>query len=146
MRAVPLSAAPDPSYEPCFFLDRFGLAVSHLKGIPSVTAALDDRLPAGVGLSIASVAELWEGVLYSRNPAKSQANLERFLHVVEVLEMDQATCRKFGELRGMLRKQGMRIGDFDILIAATALQLDLTLLTNNRRHFERIPGLRIESL
>ena len=38
------------------------------------------------------------------------------------------------------------IGDFDLLIAATDLQYDPTLLTNNRRHFERIDGLRIESV
>ena len=40
----------------------------------------------------------------------------------------------------------MMIGDSDIWIAATALQYDLTLLTNNRRHFERIEGLRLESV
>jgi len=41
---------------------------------------------------------------------------------------------------------GQRIGDMDLMIAATALQYDLTLLTNNRRHFERVEGLRIQSV
>jgi hypothetical protein len=54
--------------------------------------------------------------------------------------------RIFGRERGRLRAAGLTIGDFDLLIAATALQYDLTLLTNNRRHFERVEGLRIESV
>jgi predicted nucleic acid-binding protein len=40
----------------------------------------------------------------------------------------------------------MIVGDLDLLIGATALHHDLTLLTNNRRHFERIEGIRIESV
>jgi predicted nucleic acid-binding protein len=44
-----------------------------------------------------------------------------------------------------LRVQGKRIGDFDLMIGVTARQHDLTLLTNNRRHFENIEDLRIES-
>ena len=52
----------------------------------------------------------------------------------------------FGRERGRLRADGMLIGDSDLWIAATALQYNLTLLTNNRRHFERIDGLRLESV
>jgi tRNA(fMet)-specific endonuclease VapC len=52
----------------------------------------------------------------------------------------------FGRERGRLRADGMLIGDSDLWIAATALQYHLTLLTNNRRHFERIDGLRLESV
>lgn len=121
-------------------------AVSHLKGVPRVSAALDEKLPQGLGLSIISIAELWEGVLYARDVAKSQQNLEAFLAIVQVMDLNDGTCRRFGEIRGLLRKRGKLIGDFDSLIAATALQHDLTLLTNNRRHFENIPGLNIESL
>jgi predicted nucleic acid-binding protein len=48
----------------------------------------------------------------------------------------------FGRLRALLRLQGTLIPDLDLLIAATALQHDLVLLTRNRRHFDRIPGLQ----
>jgi len=51
--------------------------------------------------------------------------------------------RRFAHIRGALRQQGHLIGDPDILIAATALHHDLILLTRNRRHFERIPDLRL---
>jgi tRNA(fMet)-specific endonuclease VapC len=59
---------------------------------------------------------------------------------------DEEAARIFGRQRGRLRAEGLLIGDTDQLIAATALQYDLTLLSNNRRHFERIEGLRIESV
>ena len=53
--------------------------------------------------------------------------------------------RKYGELRCMLEKKGLKIGDMDMFIAATALEEDLILVTGNTEHFERIPGLRIEN-
>jgi tRNA(fMet)-specific endonuclease VapC len=53
--------------------------------------------------------------------------------------------RKYGEIRWRLEKQGLRIGDMDMFIAATALEEDVTLVTGNIKHFERIPGLKIEN-
>jgi tRNA(fMet)-specific endonuclease VapC len=64
---------------------------------------------------------------------------------VTILGIDEEVCKIFGRERGRLRAAGMLVGDFDLLIGATALRHNLTLLTNNRRHFERIAGLRIES-
>ena len=53
--------------------------------------------------------------------------------------------RRFARLRGELRQRGLLIPDPDILIAATALTHNLTLVTRNRRHFERIPDLPLYS-
>ena len=53
--------------------------------------------------------------------------------------------RKYGEIRWELEKRGLRIGDMDMFIAATALEEDLILVTGNVKHFERIPGLKIEN-
>jgi predicted nucleic acid-binding protein len=72
--------------------------------------------------------------------------LQDFLRGVTLLNVDEQTCQIFGKERGRLRAAGLMIGDFDLLIGATALRHNLTLLTNNRRHFERIDGLRIESI
>jgi predicted nucleic acid-binding protein len=71
--------------------------------------------------------------------------LTQFLSGVVILGIDEEICRRFGQLCGTLRSAGKLVGDFDLLVAASALRHDLTLLTNNRRHFERIEGLRIES-
>jgi tRNA(fMet)-specific endonuclease VapC len=99
-----------------------------------------------LALSIIALAELYEGVYYSREPEEDEAALRDFLRGVTLLGIDERTCQIFGKERGRLRAAGMMVGDCDLLIGATALCHDLTLLTNNRRHFERIAGLRMESL
>jgi tRNA(fMet)-specific endonuclease VapC len=99
-----------------------------------------------LALSIISLAELYEGVYYSREPEEDEVALQDFLRGVTLLGIDERTCQIFGKERGRLRAAGMIVGDCDLLIGATALRHDLILLTNNRRHFERIAGLRIESL
>ena len=63
-----------------------------------------------------------------------------------VLGLKEEICQIFGRERGKLRKHGNIIGDFDLLIASTCLYYNLTLLTNNVRHFERVEGLLITSL
>jgi tRNA(fMet)-specific endonuclease VapC len=71
--------------------------------------------------------------------------LRDFLTGADLLSIDHATAEIFGRERGRLRAARKIIGDFDLMIAATALHHRLTLLTNNRRHFDRIETLRTES-
>jgi tRNA(fMet)-specific endonuclease VapC len=92
------------------------------------------------------VAELSEGVQYSRNPDQSKQALDIFLEDVSVLGIDEEICKIFGRERGRLRQAGQLIGDFDLLTAATGLHYGLTVLINNRQHFERVQGLQIESI
>lgn len=120
--------------------------IDHFNRIGAVTQRLHELQKEGLALSMISVAELWEGVHFSNDPERSQAMLEEFLSGVVVLGIDEEICRRFGQLRGSLRRQGKLVGDFDLLIAASALRHNLTLLTNNRRHFESIEGLRFESI
>jgi tRNA(fMet)-specific endonuclease VapC len=87
-----------------------------------------------------------EGVYYSRDPEGDEQDLNNFLRGVTVLGLDEAIAKIFGRERGRLRTAGTLIGDLDLLIAATALHYNLTLLTNNRSHFERVEGLRMESV
>ena len=121
-------------------------AIHYLNEHQSIVQRLHELLDDGLGLSIISLAELYEGVYYSRDPERDEQELNDFLRGVTILGIDEAICKIFGKERGRLRAVGRIIGDFDLLIGATALHHDLTLLTNNRRHFERIEGLRIESL
>ena len=107
---------------------------------------MDELEGQGLGFSAVSLAELWEGIHYSRDPQKSERGLHNFLRRVSLLGIDEETCKRFGKERGRLRAKGKRVNDFDLIIGVTAHQHGLTLLTNNRRHFENIDGLRIESL
>jgi tRNA(fMet)-specific endonuclease VapC len=110
-------------------------AIEYLKGRPAVVERLDAARQKGLGISIISLAELHEGVYYSKDPQRSEAGLRKFLSGIEVIGLDEEICRVFGQQRGRLRKEGRLVGDFDTLIAATCLHYDLTLFTNNRRHF-----------
>jgi len=128
-----------------YLIDR-DWVIHYLHGHTAIVERLDELQPQGLVLSIISLAELYEGVYYSRDPEGDERDLNDFLRGTTVLGIDEDICKTFGRERGRLRAAGLMIGDFDLLIAAMALQYDLTLLTNNRRHFERIDGLRIESV
>jgi tRNA(fMet)-specific endonuclease VapC len=121
-------------------------AVHWLHSNDRIRRRLEELRGQGLALSAVSLAELWEGVHYSRVPGESEQGLHDFLRRVSVLGIDEETCKRFGKERGRLRAAGTRVADFDLIIGVTAQQHDLTLLTNNRRHFENIQGLRIESL
>ena len=119
--------------------------IHHLNGRLDISQRLQALHPEGLGLSVIVLAELYEGIYYSRDTEQSEQKLNDFLESVILVSMDEETAKIFGRERGRLRAADMMIGDMDLLIAATALQYDLTLLTNNRNHFERIEGLRLES-
>ncbi|MEK7561057.1 MAG: type II toxin-antitoxin system VapC family toxin [Patescibacteria group bacterium] len=121
-------------------------AIDHMNAIDRVVRRLQELRPQGLALSIVSLAELYEGVHYSRDPERSQQALDAFLADVAVLGIDEEICKIFGRERGKLRRQGQLFGDLDLLIAATCLHYGLTLLTNNCQHFNRVEGLQMESI
>jgi len=121
-------------------------AIHHLNGHQPIIQRLQDLQHEGLGLSVVSLAEIYEGVYYSRDPEESERSLIAFLESVSLIGIDEETAKIFARERGRLRADGMLIGDADLFIAATALQQGVTLLTNNRRHFERVTGLRMESI
>ncbi|MBU1627156.1 type II toxin-antitoxin system VapC family toxin, partial [bacterium] len=108
---------------------------------------IEDLLPQGIAMSMISLAELNEGIIHSKDPIKGHDILDSFLSTgIEVINIDSEICRTFGNERGKLRQKNKLIGDFDLLIASTAIAYDLTLLSNNRNHYERIDELKIISL
>jgi tRNA(fMet)-specific endonuclease VapC len=120
--------------------------INYIRARPAIVSRLGELQPQGLGISIISLAELYEGVFNSRDPDGDGQDLADFLRGVTVLGIDADIAQLFGRERGRLRTAGMMIGDFDLLIGATAVHNNLTLLTNNRSHFERIDGLRMESM
>ena len=117
--------------------------IGYLNGIQRTVQRLNGLLSVGVGISIISLAEIYEGIYGSTNVDQQEGRLARFLTSIEILYLDEAICRIFAQERRRLRSMGTLIGDFDLLIGATAIRDNLTLLTNNRRHFERVQGLFI---
>ena len=120
--------------------------IDYLDGDGDVVRRVKDLLPNGIGISVVSLAELYDGVAYSRNPVASESLLGIFLDDLDIVPLDEGVCRLFGVERGRLRSSGAMIGDFDLLIGCTAKFHGVTVLTNNVRHFTRIPELVVESI
>jgi tRNA(fMet)-specific endonuclease VapC len=70
--------------------------------------------------------------------------LERFVLPLEIVAFDSDAARHYGRIRAALKRAGTPIGGNDLLIAAQALSLGLTLVTNNPREFSRVEGLHVE--
>ena len=120
--------------------------VHYFKGRQAIVRRLDALENDSVAISVATLAELYDGLYGAHDPRKREVDLQDFLQWVTVLGFDEETCRLFGKERSRLRQAGNLPGDMDLLIGATALRHGLTVLTNNSNHFGRIEGLRIESL
>jgi predicted nucleic acid-binding protein len=116
-----------------------------LIGLPRAVASLERLSPNGLAVSIVSLGELYEGAFGSIDPAARLVRYREFLSPFPVLPLTDPIMEHFGKMRAELRLQGNLILDFDLLIAATAIDHSLILLTRNRRHFERIPGLDLYS-
>lgn len=117
--------------------------IDFLKGKKEIVDTLISLEKKGLAISVISLAELYEGVYSSENQNKKMNGLNNFLTGVRVLTIDDEIAKIFGKQRQALRKSGRLIDNFDILIAATCLFYDLTLMTNNNNHFERFEGIKL---
>ncbi len=102
--------------------------------------------PDMLGISIVTLAELQGGVYCSNNSKLARQGLNDFLSFVKIIPITEEICEYYGKEYALLRKTGQLIGGFDLLIAVTCLIYNLVLLTNNKMHFEKISGLKIESI
>ena len=121
-------------------------AIHHLRGSRSVTDELKQRIADGISISIISVAELYHGVYRARDPERAEENLLTFLTDLEIVGLNQEISNLFGRERARLQLRRTPIGDFDLLIGCTAVHHKLIVLTNNRKDFQRIDAIEIESM
>lgn len=91
-----------------------------------------------------ALAELYAGAHLLPDPAARLAEINDFISAVRILEFDVPAAQAFGRLRGEMKRLGRTVNPIDLLIASTALAHDLTLVTHNVKHFQCVPGLRIE--
>ncbi len=114
-----------------------------LKGIPTTIALISSLPQDELAISLITYGEIYEGIYFGRDPKKHEQALLSFLRGVEVLPLNKSIMKRFARIRGNLRGIGQLIGHMDVLIAATAITHNLTLVTGNIKHFRRIPGLVI---
>jgi tRNA(fMet)-specific endonuclease VapC len=109
-----------------------------------VLATLTSYAITDIGISAITVAELQYGVQRSTKQSQNQQALDQFLLPLTILPFDDGTALQYGRIRAYLEAQGLPIGALDTLIAAHAIQHNLTLVTNNIREFSRVHGLTVE--
>lgn len=110
-----------------------------------VLRRLEKTSPQDVAISSVVAAELWTGVMKSRERQRNEQALKEFLAFVEVLDWPTNAAEVYGEIRAALEAKGRSIGAMDLLIAAHAVHERATLVTRNRDEFARVQGLKIES-
>jgi tRNA(fMet)-specific endonuclease VapC len=98
-----------------------------------------------LGVTSVSVGELTHGAHKSARVAENLLRLNVLLSAVTILGYDERAARRFGALKAELERAGTVVADLDLQIASIAVENDASLLTHNRKHFERIPALKLEN-
>ncbi len=96
-------------------------------------------------MSMITYGELFYGVYKSQHSKKNMALLQELISMIPPLPMPTEAGKHYGHIRSMLEQKGTPIGNNDTWIAAHALSLDVTLVTNNIKEFTRIPHLLVEN-
>lgn len=106
-----------------------------------------DIIFSGAGTSIITLGELIYGAYKSNNKEKSLQKIDDIFKMLklEIVNLNGEAISEFGRIKANLEITGERLEDFDLLIAATALANNFTLVTRNIKHFKRIKGLKLDN-
>lgn len=121
------------------------IIIYSLKGVPKVVANFESHASAAKAISVITYGELVYGAMKSSRVDENMARVRRTAELFPVIDANRTIMDTFGSLKARVEKAGKRTDDFDLIIAATALTLSYTLVTNNEKHFKDIPGLSIEN-
>lgn len=112
---------------------------------PVDTERVESLVPAGIAISIITYLESYQGTFKRPDPIESQQRISYFLEEAPVIPFSLVTARICARLRHDLSSQGLRVRarSLDLMIASTALEHDLTLITQNINDYRDIPGLKV---
>lgn len=119
--------------------------IDHLAGLPEATELLSQLAEEGIAISIITYMEAFQGTEREPDPRLAQAKLDSFVQAAPIVPFSREVARRCARLRETLKKQkrSVRSRALDLLIAATALEYDLTLVTQNIADYADIPGLSL---
>ncbi len=112
---------------------------------PAIQARLAQVAANDVCISVITKAELLYGVARSSNQQVNRSAVDEFLTFVRVLPWDDEAAEHYAEIRAALEAAGTPIGNLDLMIAAHARSCRLAVVTNNERHFRKVPSLRVDN-
>lgn len=122
------------------------IVVPFLGGDPSTQQVVTIFAASGISISLISYMEVFQGIFASADPVAARAGFETWLTSgVPVLPFDEIIARRTAQLRADLSQQGRRVRSraLDLIIAATALEHGLTLVTRNKADYHDIPGISL---
>jgi predicted nucleic acid-binding protein len=121
------------------------LVISYLANDPAITTMVEYLAPQGAAVCIITYMEVYQGTLRGPDPEWAREQFEQFLEVAPILPLSPAVARRCAGVREELRRRGRRSRDraLDLVIAATALEHNLQLVTHNRKDYADIPELAL---
>jgi tRNA(fMet)-specific endonuclease VapC len=119
--------------------------IDYLAGIAEALDLLGRLADEGIAISVVTYMVIYQGIERTPNPLRTEAAVAAFLEGVPVVPFSLAVARRCARLRERLRREGRRVHAraLDLVVAATALEHDLVLVTRNRDDYDDIPDLKL---
>ena len=117
--------------------------IYNLKGNEAIKKNLQFHFDTPLKISVITLMELYFGAYKSEKFSSNLAKVRTIENTFEIIPAGKESAENFGLLKASLEKSGTRLDDFDLTIASCALAYNLTIVTNNLKHFSRIEGLKI---
>ena len=111
----------------------------------SVLIKFEENKNIPISISMITYAELIFGAKRSQNEQQNMIKVRHIRELYPIEDLNEGVMEVFADIKAKMFNNGMRIEDMDLFIAATAIYNDLTLVTNNTKHFENIPLLKLEN-
>ena len=121
------------------------ILIYSLKNNDNVNKKFRENRDYPIYISVITYGELMYGAKKSQNVIKNSAIVHKISQIYSMKEISKTTMDIFADLKTNLSSKGKTIADMDLLIASTALENNLILVTNNTKHFQEIPALKIEN-
>ncbi|MEA3437611.1 MAG: type II toxin-antitoxin system VapC family toxin [Thermodesulfobacteriota bacterium] len=125
-----------------FLLDTDTVIYS-MKGKEAVKKNLLLHFNDPIMLNTITLMELYYGAYKSQKVTSNLAKIKLLEQSLEIIHIGMESAEIFGMLKAQLEVNGIRLDDFDLILASCALSNNLTLVTNNLKHFRRIDGLKL---
>ncbi len=125
-----------------YFLDT-DTVIYILKGNPIAVGNLKKHIHDPIKIGTITLMELYYGAYKSQKVTSNLAKIKNLENVIEIIPVGEEVAEIFGREKVRLEKEGFPLDDFDLVVGCCALAHNLTLVTNNVKHFKRIEGLQV---